>query len=371
MHVVARPVVPRGRDRHVGSRPLRLRLRPRPADDDAATAWLDRLPDEVGALVKVPATGPPTASTSRLPGRSRAGRPERQLVRRRRAGRPARRPATSTRCRAVRALGVVAVAGRARRQGGSGARYCGRGAAQTLPEPVPWWTCTFTHDERARPSTRPAWEWLATWVSGDRSFTVSTRDEAERDALVAAAVPGRSRLSPCADGPAWREVAGPLADGRGEVEAEVRRSGRRRRRTSSTARRWPVLAGRAASSARADSAQRTSSARASAIAGDARRRPSASACRSSSTSGSASSSRRRAPAGSVPRSASRTGSVRMPSRRSVPGVLPDSSDSLAMSSRSSESWNATPNFSPYAEIACGDGLRRAGRHRAHAAGSSR
>ena len=43
--------------------------------------------------------------------------------------------------------------------------------------------------------------------------------------------------------------------------------------------------------------------------------------------------------------------MRMPSRRSVPGVLPESSDSLAMSSRSSESWKATPNFSPYVAIA--------------------
>ncbi len=36
----------------------------------------------------------------------------------------------------------------------------------------------------------------------------------------------------------------------------------------------------------------------------------------------------------------------MPSRRSVPGVLPESVLSLSMSSRSSESWKATPIRSP-------------------------
>ena len=42
-----------------------------------------------------------------------------------------------------------------------------------------------------------------------------------------------------------------------------------------------------------------------------------------------------------------TGSVGTPSRRSVPGVLPDSSVSEPMSRMSSESWKATPTFSPY------------------------
>lgn len=40
------------------------------------------------------------------------------------------------------------------------------------------------------------------------------------------------------------------------------------------------------------------------------------------------------------------GRVGTPSRRSVPGVLPDWSESLAMSSTSSDSWKATPKTSP-------------------------
>jgi hypothetical protein len=43
----------------------------------------------------------------------------------------------------------------------------------------------------------------------------------------------------------------------------------------------------------------------------------------------------------------RTGSVGTPSRRSVPEALPSSSLSEAMSTMSSESWNAEPTISPY------------------------
>ena len=71
---------------------------------------------------------------------------------------------------------------------GDDLRTATRALPDTLPEAVPWWSCTFTHDDTGEALDEADWEWFATWVSGDRSFTVSASTEAERDALVRAAV---------------------------------------------------------------------------------------------------------------------------------------------------------------------------------------
>jgi hypothetical protein len=63
-----------------------------------------------------------------------------------------------------------------------------RALPETLSDPVPWWTCLFTHDDLGEPLDPADWEWYATWVSGTRTFAVSTGDGAERDALIRAAV---------------------------------------------------------------------------------------------------------------------------------------------------------------------------------------
>ena len=98
--------------------------------------------------------------------------------------------------------------------------------------------------------------------------------------------------------------------------------------------------------ASASSAHSRSTSRAWSITACARSRASASATSASSSIGPDSRCRSRAEAGSVVRDSSRAGSVATPSRRSVPGVLPDCPVSLTMSSRSSESWKATPIRSP-------------------------
>lgn len=163
-----------------------------PADDEAAAQWLDRLPEEVGGLAKVPAERD-SSSFDFVVYRSGAEEDDRSVSWFALGG----------------VDGLVAVLGvdddddrtepcdlwasspsLDSLAGASGAvlRTAVRALPETLPEPVPWWTCTFTHDETGEPLATADWEWYATWVSGDRSFTVSTGSEAERDVLVAAAV---------------------------------------------------------------------------------------------------------------------------------------------------------------------------------------
>jgi chloramphenicol-sensitive protein RarD len=91
------------------------------------------------------------------------------------------------------------------------------------------------------------------------------------------------------------------------------------------------------SSARASSTQPRISSLARRIAGLARSRRSASACRSTSVRSARSSARSRSSDGSADPSTCSTGSVGTPSRRSVPGVLPDCDDSEAISRMSSDS----------------------------------
>ncbi len=164
---------------------------PWPADEDAATAWLDRLPTEVDGMTKVPG--------------ERVGSGFDFVVYRSGSEGDDRSVSWS-----VDDLGVVnslvatldfddgtvpceqwasspslaSLGGKA----GDSLRTARLALPETLPDTVPWWTCTFTHDDLGEPLDPADWEWYATWVSGARTFAVSTGDEAERDALVRAAV---------------------------------------------------------------------------------------------------------------------------------------------------------------------------------------
>jgi hypothetical protein len=161
---------------------------PWPEDDEAAAAWLERMPDEVGDLAKVPTdegsdgfgfvlyrSGPEQddRSVSWFAGGSTDGLvavlgfDETQ---------PCEQWASSP--------SLAPLAGKA----GDDLRTAVRALPETLPEAVPWWTCTFTYDELGAPLDEADWEWFGAWVSGDRSFTVSAGDAAERDALIRAAV---------------------------------------------------------------------------------------------------------------------------------------------------------------------------------------
>jgi hypothetical protein len=162
---------------------------PWPQDDEAAEAWLQRMPDDVGDLRKVPAdeaadgfgfvvyrSGP--EQDDRSVGWFAGGGTEglTAVLGVDEGSQPCERWESSP--------SLAPLAGKA----GDALRTAVRALPETLPEPVPWWTCTFTHDELGEPLDEADWEWFATWASGDRTFTVSTGDEAERDALVRAAV---------------------------------------------------------------------------------------------------------------------------------------------------------------------------------------
>jgi hypothetical protein len=164
---------------------------PWPADEDAATAWLDRLPAEVDGMTKVRG--------------ERVGKTFDFVVYRSGSESDDRSVSWS-----VDDLGVVnslvaaldfddgtvpceqwesspsiaSLGGKA----GESLRAAVRALPETLSDSVPWWTCRFTHDDLGEPLDPADWEWYATWVSGTHAFTVSTGDEAERDALIRAAV---------------------------------------------------------------------------------------------------------------------------------------------------------------------------------------
>lgn len=171
--------------------PYGLASVPWPADDDAATAWLDRLPAEVDGMTKVAG--------------DRVGSDFDFVVYR--SGSESNDRSVSW---SVDDLGVVnslvaaldfddgtvpceewesspsiaSLGGKA----GESLRTAVRALPETLTDSVPWWTCTFTHDDLGEPLDPADWEYYATWVSGTRTFAVSTGDESERDALIRAAV---------------------------------------------------------------------------------------------------------------------------------------------------------------------------------------
>lgn len=169
--------------------PYGLSSVPWPQDDEAASAWLARLPDDVGGLTKVPADqegdgfdfvvyrgGPEEddRSVSWFGGGGADGLLGVLDVSD--GGVPCQQWASSP--------SLEQLAGLA----GPDLAQAAAELPDPLPETVPWWTCTFTHDELGEPLAEADWEWFASWVSGDRSFSVSTGDEAERDLLVQAAV---------------------------------------------------------------------------------------------------------------------------------------------------------------------------------------
>lgn len=160
-----------------------------PQDDDAATAWLGRLPETVGDLSKVSA--------------DQRGDGFDFVVYRSGPEEDDRSISWAEGGELVDLLGVLDF--------GEGAVPCEDWASSPsltplaglagpdlnravsalpdpLPEPVPWFTCTFTTDVTGEVLDDARQERLATWVSGGRSFTVATYDTAERDALVRAAV---------------------------------------------------------------------------------------------------------------------------------------------------------------------------------------
>ena len=164
---------------------------PWPADNDAATAWLDRLPAEVDGMTTVAG--------------DRVGSDFDFVVYR--SGSKSNDRSVSW---SVDDLGVVnslvatvdfddgtvpceqwesspsitSLGGKA----GEPLRMAVRALPETLWDRVPWWTCRFTHDDLGEPLDPADWEWYATWVSGTRTFAVSTGDQSERDALIRAAV---------------------------------------------------------------------------------------------------------------------------------------------------------------------------------------
>ena len=160
-----------------------------PQDDDAASAWLARLPQTVGDLSKVPA--------------DQSGDGFDFVVYRSGPEADDRSISWAEGGELVDLLGVLDF--------GEGAVPCAdwesspslaplaglAGPAlnravsalpDPLPEPVPWFTCTFSTDITGESLADAEQERFATWVSGDRSFTVATYDSAERDALIRAAV---------------------------------------------------------------------------------------------------------------------------------------------------------------------------------------
>lgn len=169
--------------------PYGLSSVPWPQDDDAAADWLGRLPDEVAGLSKVQAdqsgdgfdfvvyrSGPEDddRSVSWFAGGGVDGLlgvldVDEGAV-------PCEQWASSPSLEQLAGLAGPELASAA------------RALPDPLPETAPWWTCAFTHDELGEPIAEADWEWFASWLSGDRSFSVSTGDEAERDLLVQAAV---------------------------------------------------------------------------------------------------------------------------------------------------------------------------------------
>lgn len=162
---------------------------PWPADDDAAAQWLARMPAEVEGLAKV-SSDEPGAGFDFVVYRSGAEDDDRSVAWFDGGGLEGLLGVLDLDDGAQPCEGwesspsIAALAGQAGDELGTAIRAL----PETLPEAVPWWSCTFTHDELGEPLDPADWEWFATWVSGDRSFTVSTGDEAERDALVRAAV---------------------------------------------------------------------------------------------------------------------------------------------------------------------------------------
>jgi len=169
--------------------PYGLASVPWPQDDAAASAWLGRLPDEVAGLTKVPA--------------DQSGDGFDFVVYR---GGPAENDRSVSWFAGGGAdglLGVLDVEDGAvpceqwasspslEQLAGLAGPVLAQAAAELpdpLPEAVPWFACTFTTDEAGEALAEADWEQFASWVSGDRSFSVSTHDEAERDLLVRAAV---------------------------------------------------------------------------------------------------------------------------------------------------------------------------------------
>ncbi len=164
---------------------------PWPADEDAATAWLDRLPAEVESMTKVGGervssgfdfvvyrSGPESDDRSVSWSVDDLGAVNSLM-------------ATldvgdgTVPCEQWQSSPSLASLGG---KAGESLRTAQLALPETLPETVPWWTCTFTHDDLGEPLDRADWEWYATWGSGTRAFAVSTGDEAERDALIRAAV---------------------------------------------------------------------------------------------------------------------------------------------------------------------------------------
>lgn len=162
---------------------------PWPADDDAAAQWLERMPAEVSGLAKVTSDEPGdgfdfvvyrsgTEDDDRSVAWFDGGGLEGLLgvLDLDEGAQPCEGWASSP--------SIAQLAGKT----GDELRAAVLALPEMLPESVPWWSCTFTHDDLGEPLDPADREWFATWVSGDRSFTVSTGDEAERDALVRAAV---------------------------------------------------------------------------------------------------------------------------------------------------------------------------------------
>lgn len=162
---------------------------PWPRDDASASAWLEAMPDEVGDLRKVPAdrgsdgfgfvvyrSGPEQddRSVSWFDGGGAEGLLAVLDV-----------DEGAVPCEQWESSPSLEPLGG---KSGDALRTAVRALPEPLPEAVPWWTCTFTTDDLGEPLEPADWEWFATWVSGDRSFSVSTGNEAERAALIRAAV---------------------------------------------------------------------------------------------------------------------------------------------------------------------------------------
>lgn len=162
---------------------------PWPADDDAAAQWLERMPAEVDGLTKL-ASDEPGDGFDFVVYRSGSEDDDRSVAWFDGGGLDGLLGVLDLDEGAQPCEGwesspsIAGLAGKA----GDELRAAVESLPETLPEAVPWWSCTFTHDDLGEQLDPADWEWFTTWVSGDRSFTVSTGDEAERDALVRAAV---------------------------------------------------------------------------------------------------------------------------------------------------------------------------------------
>lgn len=164
---------------------------PWPADEDAAEAWLDRLPPEVDGMTKV--RGERVGTTfDFVVYRSGSERDDRSVSWSVDDGGVVNSLVAAldfddgtVPCEQWESSPSIASLGG---KAGEPLLTAVRALPETLSDSVPWWTCRFTHDDLGEPLDPADWEWYATWVSGTRTFAVSTGDEAERDALIRAAV---------------------------------------------------------------------------------------------------------------------------------------------------------------------------------------